>query len=79
MAEYCLECFKKDCTPEEANDRYVLSDWLELCEGCGQQKRVVIRIIKPNEHYYYNPFVLFEVIWEGIVKLVKLIVRKSAK
>lgn len=44
MAEFCLDCFNK---LEKANlkKRHVkLSSLNELCEGCGEYKKVVIRL-----------------------------------
>lgn len=46
MAEYCYECFKKyvcdDDFPAKEENEYIYSDELELCEGCGELKKVVI-------------------------------------
>lgn len=44
MAEFCLDCFNK---LEKANlkKRHVkLSSLNELCEGCGEYKKVVIQL-----------------------------------
>lgn len=43
MAEFCFECFNKIFDSEEKEKDYVLSKQLELCEGCGELKRVVVR------------------------------------
>lgn len=41
MSEFCLKCFKQlDPNANELNT--VLSNWSELCEGCGQIKQIVI-------------------------------------
>lgn len=41
MSEFCLECFKQlDPNANELNT--TLSNWAELCEGCGQIKKIVI-------------------------------------
>lgn len=46
MAEFCLDCFNKLCLPEGWHKRseqdVTLSNELELCEGCGEYKLVVI-------------------------------------
>lgn len=42
MAEFCLKCWNK---LNERNDpawKYVLSWGRDLCEGCGEWKRVVV-------------------------------------
>lgn len=47
MAEYCRECFIREFQPTVREIRgIVLSDPddLDLCEGCGEVKRVVVRV-----------------------------------
>lgn len=41
MAEFCLECLNKLDNTQDSKWRYVLSRDLELCEECGEFKRVV--------------------------------------
>lgn len=43
MAEFCLECMRKLDGINYPKDAVVLSDELDLCEGCGQWKRVVVK------------------------------------
>ena len=45
MTEFCKDCAVKylGFTPEEIR-RAVLSDELELCEGCGEYKPVVVSL-----------------------------------
>ena len=42
MAEFCTECWK-EMFPQDQNKKFVVSKYLDLCEGCGEYKRVVIR------------------------------------
>ena len=42
MAEFCLDCWVEELETN-TKKRYVLSKHLDLCEGCGQYKHVVIR------------------------------------
>ena len=42
MAEFCLECLNKLNKTNDSKWRYVLSWEKDLCEECGQYKRVVI-------------------------------------
>ena len=46
MAEFCLDCFNEHVLPEGYRKRkekdVTLSDELELCEGCGELKHVVL-------------------------------------
>ena len=42
MAEFCLECLNKLNKTNDSKWRYVLSREKDLCEECGEYKRVVI-------------------------------------
>ncbi len=42
MAEFCEECMKKYLEIPNARVKYILSDNAELCEGCGQMRRIVV-------------------------------------
>lgn len=42
MAEFCLECLEKLDEKQYDPDEFVISDDLDLCEGCGQWKHVVV-------------------------------------
>lgn len=42
MAEFCLECLRELDGINYRKGEFVLSRELELCEGCGQWKRVVV-------------------------------------
>lgn len=44
MAEYCKDCFEK-WNPNVDEHRLMLSREAELCEGCGQLKPCVERIV----------------------------------
>lgn len=43
MAEFCKDCYISICGGSES-DNYRLSKELDLCEGCGQYKRVVVSV-----------------------------------
>lgn len=48
MAEYCKECATKYLgIPEKKLSKAIFSDDLDLCEGCGQMKPVLITL-KPT-------------------------------
>ena len=47
MAEFCTDCIEKMDKDPDAKYRYSLSRDFDLCEGCGEWKRVVVG---------YNPF-----------------------
>ena len=42
MAEFCLDCWNKINETNDSKCRYVLSFRKELCEECGELKRVII-------------------------------------
>lgn len=42
MAEFCLECYKKINGKAVEGKEYIISKDLDLCEGCGQWKPVVV-------------------------------------
>ncbi len=43
MAEFCLECWNKINETQDSQWRYLLSLGKDLCEECGQYKKVIIR------------------------------------
>jgi len=43
MAEFCLDCMNKILGTNDKPKEYILSWDLDLCEECGEWKRVVIR------------------------------------
>ncbi|MBR1969947.1 MAG: hypothetical protein IKA17_06290, partial [Clostridia bacterium] len=55
MAEFCLDCLNKINGTNHGESYFVLSRDLELCEECGQWKRVVIT---RRQYYYSYRFVL---------------------
>jgi len=42
MAEFCLDCLNKINETHDRKWRYILSWGKDLCEECGEYKRVVI-------------------------------------
>lgn len=47
MAEFCKECFKRSvAVPSDGiiDNMLVMSDWLDVCEGCGEFKSVVLEV-----------------------------------
>ena len=42
MAEFCLECWNKLNKTNDPEDKYILSDEPDFCEGCGKWTRVII-------------------------------------
>ena len=44
MAEFCKNCFKEKIDPTAEEDKIILSEDAELCEGCGEEKRIVVSV-----------------------------------
>lgn len=42
MAEFCLDCWNKINETKDSKWRYVISWNKDLCEECGQLKRVIV-------------------------------------
>lgn len=51
MAEYCLDCWNEINETNDPPQKYIISKYPELCEGCGEMKRVVV-----IERAYATPF-----------------------
>ena len=52
MADFCLDCWNKINETNGSKRKYILSEDLKLCEGCGEWKRVIIA--KHNSYYTYE-------------------------
>ena len=48
MAEFCKECFKRCIEPGALDEHMVISEELDLCEGCGAMKPVVLEYVPTN-------------------------------
>ena len=53
MAEFCLDCWNKINGFEDDERKYIMSKDLDLCEGCGEWKSV---IIMERKAYYMHKF-----------------------
>ncbi len=56
MAEFCLECWNEINGVEDSERKYIISKDLDLCEGCGEWKPV---IIMERKAYYIHKFRYF--------------------
>lgn len=73
MADFCLDCWNKINKTNDSGRKYILTEDLELCEGCGEWKRVIIA--KRNSYYMYElRYVTFpiEIIGDFIYLLLRL-------
>lgn len=53
MADFCLDCLNKLDNTNHSAKRFILSDYADLCEGCGCYKRIVIM---ERKYYYLRKF-----------------------
>lgn len=44
MAEFCVDCWNEMNESNYSADSFILSEYLDLCEGCGEYKNVIIKI-----------------------------------
>ena len=58
MAEFCLACWNKINKSEYSEEKYILSDYLDLCEGCGEWKHVIVVDRKAFYMHKFRYFVL---------------------
>lgn len=71
MAEFCLECYKRINGMADGERRYILSKDLDLCEGCGKWKPVVVQ---ERRYYATAPF---KIIGEGIYFLFRFLRKRG--
>ena len=55
MAEFCEECYEKIFGGTK-NQKCKLTRAYELCEGCGEYKRVVYRVVKIRKSIFKSLF-----------------------
>lgn len=46
MAEFCKDCFKELLCNDYEDYQLILSEDLDLCEGCADFKQVVVKIVE---------------------------------
>ncbi len=42
MAEFCFDCWKKLFDKNAQKEKYIISEYDFLCEGCGEYKPIII-------------------------------------
>ena len=81
MAEFCLDCFNKINKSNDGEEKFVLSKDLDLCEGCGQWKHVVIMERRAyymhKFRYFILPFKVLYFLWR--VLLIPYVIFKRSK
>ena len=78
MAEICLDCWNKLYEKSDSSRKYILSEELELCEECGEYKRV---IVIERKYYYLHKFrfVLFPIQVIGRILLLPYLIYQRRK
>ena len=66
MSEFCVKCWNELNGTHDRRSAFVLSEELDICEGCGEWKHVIV--------CYKQPF--FIVIIEKIIEAIKHIFLK---
>ncbi|MBR3576619.1 MAG: hypothetical protein IKL42_04350 [Clostridia bacterium] len=73
MAEFCLDCWNKINETNDPAIKYIISKDLDLCEGCGPFKHV---IVVERSFYWYRklrfiiaPFKFIGILIYAIIKL----------
>ena len=78
MAEFCLKCWNEINETNYTEDKYIMSEELDLCEGCGEYKHVIVA--EKSVPYKFSEAILS--IFKKLYKLLKsgiLIIRKFFK
>ena len=74
MADFCLDCWNKLNESNDNKSKYIFSKELDLCEGCGEWKHVIV-----EERWYYYQYKLryfilpFRVVCGIILFLLRLL------
>ncbi len=75
MAEFCPDCWNKLNGFKDGEKKYVVTKDLDLCEGCGELKQV---IIAERSDYYLYKFRLvilpFKIVYYAIYILLRLLI-----
>ncbi len=71
MAEYCVDCWNKINNEKVSRHKYLTTIEVNLCEGCGEYKRTVIkkanifdRLMRPIDWIIYLFFAGTERLYE---------------
>ena len=71
MAEFCLECWNKLNKTNDSKRKYVFSRELEICEGCGEWKKV---IIAERKYYYRRRFKVVRYIYIVLYTIWRILI-----
>ena len=74
MAEFCLDCWNEINETNYPAKNYIISDYLDLCEGCAEWKPIVI--MERKYYYLYRfhyVFFPFKIIWRTLYILWRIL------
>lgn len=75
MAEFCLDCWNKMNESKDNEKKYILSDDLDLCEGCREWKPIIIMMRREYYMYKFRYFIFpFKIIYNVIYFLCRLLI-----
>ncbi len=74
MAEFCLDCLNRISKTRYDERKYIISKDLDLCEGCGEWKHIVV--MERSGYYGFN---IFYFLWRMLRKLYWCLKRKRKK
>ena len=83
MSEICLDCWNKENQTNHKPRRYILSKHLELCDSCGEYKRIIVMYryayYKRKFRYIILPFkfIFYLILWPIIFIKNVYQIRKS--
>ena len=77
MAEFCLDCLNKINGTNYDESKYIISDDLDLCEGCGEWKPVVVAMRRSNDGYWLR-YAIYHII-EKLADCIHILFRRKSK
>lgn len=76
MAEFCLDCWNRLNGRNDPPEKYIISRRPDLCEGCGEWKRVIAMPKNEGPLYRLDRILLpFYVLFFPLKLLARLILR----
>lgn len=60
VAKFCLDCWKEISGAEATENQYIVSEELELCEGCGEWKHIIVSERSFFERILFHPLKCIE-------------------
>lgn len=71
MSEFCVECFNRINKTNDKKYKYIISKYPDLCEGCGEQKPVIVGL---RQYCYINRFRIIKVLYRTLDVIFRLLI-----